>query len=401
MPPSASALKPSSRKLRLVEQFQPVRILPGEYRLVSLFDSLSVKTTPEMGEMLDRVLPALIAGTDLSSLVDGVPPREAKAIRLMIRSLADRGLLERVDGSEQRKRDAAALLPSTEQRRFFSNFEAVTDMSQNGKSKANGADVLQQRLTDATVMIVGLGRVGSRVAQALASAGVGAIVGADPGQVTAGDLADSAYTAADVGRPREQAAGERIAAVASRVAFSVAGKGIFSRDAASWPKALSFLVLCEDVFDPAHHAAINRGCIRNDVSWIGYRSYRTKIEIGPTVVPHDTACFACYELRRVSNYASFAEEMELHERLAAAGAQLGTLNITLGADLLALEVVKSLTHFTSAATYGNVYVMDVVSLESKLHPLLKIPRCGECGAAASKPATNVWRYDLKSETVES
>jgi bacteriocin biosynthesis cyclodehydratase domain-containing protein len=401
MPPSASALKRSSRRLRLVEQFQLVRVLPGEYRLVSLFDSLSVKTAPEMGEMLDRVLPALIAGTDLASLVNGAPPREAKAIRLVIRSLADRGLLERANASDQPERDAAALLLYAEQRRFFSNFEAVTDMSQNGKSKASEADVLQQRLSDATVMVAGLGRVGSRVAQALASAGVGAIVGADPAAVTVADLADSTFTEADVGRSREEAVGERIAAAASRVAFSAARKSVFGGDAASWPKGLSFVVLCEDVFDPGHHAAINRACIRNNVPWIGYRSYRTKIEIGPTVVPHDTACFACYELRRVSNYASFAEEMELHERLAAAGVQLGTLNITLGADILALEVVKSLTHFTSAATYGNVYVMDVVSLESKLHPLLKIPRCSECGAAASKPATNVWRYDLKSETVES
>jgi len=392
---AANARGKSSRTFQLSEQFQLVRISAAEYKLVSLFDALSVKAKPELGGLLDRVLPALHRGTDRESIVAGTTKRESAAVRVMLRDFVSRGLVESSSNGERHASNPAKVTRYAKQRQFFSNFQSVDDMSRGPSAKLNGSEHLQRRLTDCTVMVVGLGRVGSRVAHALASAGVGTIVGGDSGIVAESDLADSTFVTGDVGRPRGQALAEHIAAVNPLVNFATFEGPVFAANGAQLPEQLSMVALCEDSFDPLHHAAINRACLDKNVTWIGYRSYRTRLEIGPTVVPRETACFHCYELRRSSNSSDFAQELELQQRLAATESELGGLNITLGADLLALEMVKTLSHFAAAATYGSVYVMDLVSLETRTRPLLKIPRCPECGTSASRPLANVWRYDLE------
>jgi bacteriocin biosynthesis cyclodehydratase domain-containing protein len=380
--------------LQLRELFQLIRVSPREYRLVSLFDSLTVTSHQETAGVLDRVLPALEQGVDRRALVRGASRREAQAIRGMIRDLDERGLLEPARAGEDPESGDRSRY--ARQRRFFSNFQAVSDMSQNTTADADDAGVLQARLKSATVMVVGLGRVGSRVAQALAAAGVGTLIGADLGGVRPGDRIDSLIHSAEAGRAREDVLVELMRASAPGNRYTPHGKAVFGPHGATLPDGLDFIVLCEDTFDPDHHAAINQAALHENIPWIGYRIFRTRLEIGPTVIPHETACYRCYELRRVSNSPGFYDELELQRRLVENGGDLGTLNITLGADLLALEVVKSLTHFTSAATYGHVYVLDIVSLESHTRPLLRIPRCPDCGAAATKPARNVWRYDSEA-----
>jgi len=367
---------PSTQVLRLNEQLRLLRISSSEYRLISLFDGLTVKANEATSGVLDRVLPALERGADLPSLVDGLSKREASAVRALVEDLDTRGIVESAVPEEDAA-DAAGRRAFPSQRRFFANFQAVGDMTSDSETKLNDAARLQGRLAAATVVIVGLGRVGSHVARALGAAGVGRLIGAD-------------------NRTLE------LETLGSSVRHTENGKPFFGEGEIDLPAGVSFLALCEDAFDPDHHAAINRAALKRKIPWIGYRLMRTRLEIGPTVIPFETACFHCYELRRISNSAAFADELELQRRLLAnGGADLGTLNLTLGADLLALEIVKSLTQFTSAATYGHVYVMDVVSLETNVRPILKIPRCPECGAASKKPQSNVWRYDAEREPVRA
>ena len=352
--------------LQLHERLQLLRISSREYRLLSLFDSLTVRTSEATDGVLDRVLPALERGADLPSLVLGLPKRDARAVRALVRDLDARGLLER-DGPEHDAPHHASHGEFARQRRFFANFQAVGDMTTDRNANApDAASTLQGRLARATVMVVGLGRVGAQVARALEAAGVGNLIRAD----------DTLGRSLGPGSPAAPLFGSRDPIL---------------------PAGVDFVALCEDAFDPDHHAAINRAALRAKVPWIGYRLLRTRLEIGPTVIPFETACFHCYELRRTSNSAGFADELELQRRLVANGIDLGSLNVTLGADLLALEIVKSLTQFTSAATYGHVYVMDIVSLDTHVRPVLKIPRCPECGAAAGTPQSDVWQYDAELE----
>jgi bacteriocin biosynthesis cyclodehydratase domain-containing protein len=147
------------------------------------------------------------------------------------------------------------------------------------------------------------------------------------------------------------------------------------------------IVLCDDGFDPDCFDSVNRYCLEQRLTWTSYRDLGTRYEIGPLVVPFETACFACLEQRRRGNVPSYDERLTMRRALSAAGGSLGRLNLTLGGDVLALEVIKVLTRFGRPMTYGAVYSFDVASLEGVLHPVLKLPRCRACGHPARDRAT--------------
>ncbi|MEB8343003.1 HesA/MoeB/ThiF family protein [Streptomyces endophyticus] len=98
----------------------------------------------------------------------------------------------------------------------------------------------QCRLTAATVVVVGVGAVGSHLAQQLALAGVGRLVLCDPDSVSEGNLSRAPlFRADDVGRPKAPIAARRlgelspVTRVEARTAPLVSGVGLAElRDAA-------------------------------------------------------------------------------------------------------------------------------------------------------------------------
>lgn len=125
------------------------------------------------------------------------------------------------------------------------------------------------------VVVVGAGRVGAAVAGLLAASGVGAVDVDDPGQVRAEDTGVGAHVLADVGRRRDEAARERLRAVAPSAATGSA------------PPALVVLAPVEGPPDrvPAEPHLLAE--VRDGVG-----------VVGPLVVPGRTACLHCLELRR-------------------------------------------------------------------------------------------------------
>ena len=79
--------------------------------------------------------------------------------------------------------------------------------------KAWGAEK-QRRLRECSVFVAGVGGLGSTVAQVLVRAGVGRLILMDAGVVDEPDLnRQILYTAADLGRPKVEAAAEKLAAI--------------------------------------------------------------------------------------------------------------------------------------------------------------------------------------------
>ena len=94
----------------------------------------------------------------------------------------------------------------------------------------------QHRLASASVLLVGLGGLGSTVAPSLAGAGVGRLGLCDPDVVSWSNLPrQTLYTEEEVGRPKCEMARRRLAALSSATRFDCIAEGLTPENAEPTP----------------------------------------------------------------------------------------------------------------------------------------------------------------------
>jgi hypothetical protein len=136
----------------------------------------------------------------------------------------------------------------------------------------------------------------------------------------------------------------------------------------------NIFVYCPDQFDMDFCLHINEFAVNNSVRFIAKRDSGPVIEIGPLVIPRQTACFKCYVLRR---FAIDEYWIAQEERIKWC--------IPLAVDWLSLEVIKALTQIAQPASYGYLLRFDALTGSLSRHPVLKLPRCPACGVAKPVP----------------
>lgn len=61
------------------------------------------------------------------------------------------------------------------------------------------------------------------------------------------------------------------------------------------------------------------------------------------------------------------------------------------ADLAATEVLKLLTRFSPATTYGRMFTFNFLTLTREFQEILKLPRCPMCGEPSQRlPMMKPW-----------
>ena len=98
--------------------------------------------------------------------------------------------------------------------------------------------------------------------------------------------------------------------------------------------------------------------------------------VGPTVIPRETPCYTCYQMRKRSNLIHYEEFVDFEEYLKnhpesekTYGALVNTLSLL--ANLTVLEMVKLITGNGTTITAGSQFSFDPLSLETEIHPILK------------------------------
>jgi bacteriocin biosynthesis cyclodehydratase domain-containing protein len=146
---------------------------------------------------------------------------------------------------------------------------------------------------------------------------------------------------------------------------------------------LTFICCDHDDFDfcLAENAAALK--TRSRISFL--RKSGSRLLIGPIVIPYQTACFNCYCERLESNI-EFIDEFEASvrpgENEASERLRDGTgLLSGVVAFLLAHHLVFALDGVMGVVKPGEVHSFDLISAKTARHPILKLPRCRECGRA--------------------
>jgi molybdopterin/thiamine biosynthesis adenylyltransferase/proteasome lid subunit RPN8/RPN11 len=157
------------------------------------------------------------------------------------------------------------------------------------------AGIVTASLRDRSVLVAGLGSVGSYVAEQLARSGVGGLALLDPDAVEAANLSRTAYAAEDVGRKKPEALARRLLSVAPGLRLAlhpVAVEGLAAAELDALVRAADLVVAATD--DPAAQRALDRFAYarRRPALFVGLYAGAEGGEVILTI-PERTPCYLC------------------------------------------------------------------------------------------------------------
>lgn len=245
----------------------------------------------------------------------------------------------------------------------------------------------QRQIGRAKVAVLGGGVIASHAISSLADSGLGSLRVAGDGTVTGRDVAGNALLMVeDVGRARAEAFSSR---VNGRKNPQVKCEGV-SADMTFGPGLLDIIqgmdcvLVCLDSPAPALLEAVNRAALQANVRWIAAQVYRGIGLVGPAVIPRQTSCYECYELRRRANLPNYEESMQYESRLrelpAIKSELVGPrpLAACIG-GLVALEALRLISQRAFPQTAGRILRIDFFAPEMTYHRILRVPNCPACG----------------------
>lgn len=216
----------------------------------------------------------------------------------------------------------------------------------------------QQLLRDSSVLVIGLGGLGSAAALYLAGAGIGRLLLADGDSLESGNLQRQVlYRHSDVGRAKTAAAKAQIAALNPQVCVEEHGS-------AQWPVTAADVVLdCTDNFSARF--AINAACVAARKPLVSGAAIRFEGQLAVFDLRRGGPCYACL----------YGEDGEQAERCEDAGI-LGPVVGTIG-TLQALAALKLLLGLPAGA--GELRVWNALTDTWRVLQLARDPNCLHCG----------------------
>lgn len=224
----------------------------------------------------------------------------------------------------------------------------------------------QQKLKAARVLVVGAGGLGAPAGLYLAAAGVGHIAIADPDVVDLSNLQRQVlYAANDVGRPKVEAAVQRLAALNAHVTIEPLRVALTGDNAAEIIGGYD--VVLDGTDDFATRFAVNGGCVACGVPLVSGAIERWTGQVG---IFAGRPCYRCL----------VPEAPPGAETCATVGV-VGALAGVVG-SMMALEAIKLIVG-AGESLAGRLMIYDALSAETRTVRVGADPECETCGAKAS------------------
>ncbi|WP_429082141.1 HesA/MoeB/ThiF family protein [Aeromonas bivalvium] len=222
----------------------------------------------------------------------------------------------------------------------------------------------QARLKGKSVLIVGLGGLGSPLALYLAGAGVGTLWLADGDTVDSSNLPRQIlFDGEGLRRSKAELARERLSQHNPHVELIAINQRL---DAASLPEFVAQVDLVVDCCDNlASRQAINAACVAQGKPWISAAAVGWQGQLMVRSAP-DHPCYACL-------YPADTEVKESCQSSGVTGPLVGVMG-----SLQALEALKLLLGLPSPVA-GTLRRFDALTHQWQTHTLAPDPDCAVCG----------------------
>ncbi len=327
----------------------------------------------------ESMLPLLDGSRDRAGVTEQLEEYSPESVEAFLGVLEQRGLLEEV---EEKSADAA-VAREAQQREFFRQWSEQPEQ-------------VTAALRDARVTIVGLEPWGVTAATALAAAGLASIHLVDDAPVVETDAPELHVGGndADAGTFRRDALRMMLqntapTCIVTADSVHVNPDGLLSVGDRNVDLIIGAL--------PSDELLLLRAMARS-AHKTGTRYFSAHLDglaavLGPVVAPGETACWNCSRVRLLANSNRYDAERALQSTLLTERPRrrrrthLNPMAPMLG-QLMALEAIKLVSRYTPSGLVGRQLVQNLVTYETKVHSVVRLPWCAVCGgAAAATPAS--------------
>ncbi|CAA0110521.1 Molybdopterin-synthase adenylyltransferase [Halioglobus japonicus] len=223
----------------------------------------------------------------------------------------------------------------------------------------------QERLQQATVLVVGLGGLGCPAALYLAAAGIGELILVDGDVVELSNLQRQiAHTEGDIGSNKARSAAAAIAALNPEVTLHVVDQTLLESD---MPELLSRVDLVLDATDnyPVRFA-LNRACIAAGVPLVSAAAVRSEGQLAVFDPVRGGPCYAC-----------LYTEGEAETALSCSDSGVLAPLVGVIGSMQAMEALKVLSGF-GEPLHGKLLMIDLRSMEFRELALPARVNCPAC-----------------------
>lgn len=222
----------------------------------------------------------------------------------------------------------------------------------------------QQKLLDSSVLIIGMGGLGSPIAMYLASAGVGHLILADFDQVDISNLQRQIiHGTNDIGRDKVDSAFDRLQQLNPDIAITRFKQKLDDTALNDLVPQVDLVIDGCDNFDTRF--AVNRSCVKHHKPLVSGAAIRFEGQVSVFMNDGNGPCYHCLYKEGGD------EEMRCSENgvLAPVTGLIGSIQ--------AIEAIKVLTNIGEPLT-GRLLIIDALTMEMRTLKLKKDPSCGVC-----------------------
>jgi len=230
----------------------------------------------------------------------------------------------------------------------------------------------QQLLRDSSVLVIGLGGLGSAAVPYLAGAGIGRLLLSDLDRVDLSNLQrQTLYRQADVGRDKLAAAAETLRALNPECELDLLPGPLSDAALLAAAREADVVLDCTDNFPTRF--AINRACVAARKPLVSGAAIRFEGQLAVFDLRRGGPCYACL-------YAEGGDAAETCEEAGILGPVVGTIG-----SLQALAAIKLLLGQDAEA--GTLRLWNALDRQQwRTLNLRREPRCPACGdARGDKP----------------
>jgi bacteriocin biosynthesis cyclodehydratase domain-containing protein len=238
--------------------------------------------------------------------------------------------------------------------------------------------VLQRRLRDSRVVVVGCGGLGTWALAALASTGIGEFALIDDDSVELSNLnRQILYREADLGAAKVDEAARWLAGFDAQIRVTTERRRIRGPENLRDVVADAAVVVLTADWPPYMLARwVNAACIEARVPFVLAGQAPPIVKVGPIYWPGRSACFACHEQALRATSSHYDDYVEHAQGATLRSATLGPASGIVGA-MLGMELLHLLTG-AEPATLGAAIVVDLRTLQTERTEVPRLPTCVAC-----------------------